>query len=138
MSQYGNYWFASAGGFGDPERVSQSAFEAFTSNGTYSTWNYAGYTASGGNTLTLASPGSNQFAEHNTTKSGGFEGHTFVQFSDNGFAWGLAAMFNTSTAAEASEAYLETVTSTYTIFRKHPADYTYLNYYKDVSFHLHK
>ena len=134
MSQYGNYWFASAGSsFGDPSRVSQTDFQGFTANGTYSTWNYAGYTASGGNTLTLASPGSNQFAEHNTTKTDGFLGHSFVQFSDNGFAWGLAAMFNTSTAAEASEAYLETVTSTYTIFRKHPADYTYLQLYKDGS-----
>ena len=130
MSQYGNYWFASSGpSYGDPSRVSQSDFEGFTSNGTHSTWNYAGYSATGGNTLTLASPGSNVFREHNTTKTDGFLGHTFVQWSFSGYAWGLASMFSTSTAAEASEAYLETVTSTYYIFRKHPADHTYFNFY---------
>lgn len=134
MSLYGDLWFASSGSsYGDPSRVSQSDFEGFTENGTYSTWAYNGYSASGGNTLTLASPGSNTFKEHNTTKTDGFLGHTFIQFSDNGFAWGLAGMFNTSTAAEASEAYLETVTDTYTIFRKRLADWTYLNYYKDGS-----
>ena len=58
---------------------------------------------------------------------------SFVQYSFNGYAWGLADLFNTSTSAEASGTYLETVTSTYTIFRKHPADYTYLQLYKDGS-----
>ena len=116
-------------GFGDPERISQSDFESFTDNGTHATWTYNGYSATGGNVLTLASPGGNTFREHNTIKPDGFEGHTFVQFSFSGYAWGLAAMFNTSTSAEATEAYLETVTSTYTMFRKHPADYTYMNFY---------
>ena len=52
-------------GFGDPERVSQSDFESWTDQtATYSTWSYDGYTASGGNKLTLASPGGNQFKEH--------------------------------------------------------------------------
>ena len=60
---------AGAGGVSDPERISQSDFESFTDNGTHATWTYNGYTASGGNVLTLASPGSNQFAEHNTYKS---------------------------------------------------------------------
>ena len=115
--------------YGDPERVSQDDFEGFTSNGTFSTWTYNGYSATGGNVLTLASPGSNTFKEHNTTKTDGFLGHSFVQWSFRGYAWGLAAMFNTSTAAEASEAYLETVTSTYTIFRKYLSHYTFLNFY---------
>ena len=117
-------------GFGDPERVSQSSFESWTDqSATYSTWAYNGYTASGGNTLTLASPGSNAFKEHNTYKSDGFQGHSFVQFSFSGYAWGLAGMFNTSTSAEASGTYLETVTDTYTIFRKRLADWTYFNFY---------
>ena len=90
-------------GGGDPSRISQSDFEAITDDGTYSTWTYNGYSATGGNVLTLASPGGNTFREHNTIKPDGFEGHTFVQFSFSGYAWGLAAMFNTSTSAEASE-----------------------------------
>ena len=54
---------ASAGGAAaDPERVTQSSFESWTDqSATYSTWSYDGYTASGGNKLTLASPGSNAF-----------------------------------------------------------------------------
>ena len=129
-----HYLFGGSAGFGDPERVSQSSFESWTDqSATYSTWTYNGYDHANGNVLTLASPGSNQFAEHNTYKSGGFEGHSFVQYSFHGYAWGLAALFNTSTSAEASGTYLETVTSTYTIFRKHPADYTYFNFYADGS-----
>ena len=126
---------ASAGGAAaDPSRVSQSDFESWTDqSATYSTWTYNGYDHANGNVLTLASPGSNAFRENNTYKSGGFEGHSFVQYSFDGYGYGLAGMFTTSTSAEASGTYLETVTSTYTIFRKHPADYTYLNYYKDGS-----
>ena len=117
--------------YGDPERVSQTDFESWTDqSATYSTWSYDGYTASGGNKLTLASPGGNNFKEHNTYKSDGFLGHSFVQFSFSGYAWGLAAMFNTSTSAEASGTYLETVASTYNIFRKYPLDYTYINFYQ--------
>ena len=131
MSQYGNLWFASSGpSYGDPSRVTQSSFESWTDqSATFSTWSYDGYTASGGNKLTLASPGSNQFKEHNTYKTDGFLGHSFVQWSFSGYAWGLAGMFNTSTSAESSGSYLETVTSTYNIFRKTLSHWTYMNFY---------
>ena len=121
------------GGAADPTRISQSDFEGFTANGTYSTWTYNGLAATGGNVLTLASPGSNTFKEHNTTKSGGFLGHSFIQQSNNGYGFVGFAIFETSTGAEASEGYLETVTNTYTIFRKHPADYTFFYTYSSVN-----
>jgi len=116
-------------GFGDPERVSQSDFEGFTANSTYSTWSYDGYTASGGNKLTLASPGSNAFREANTTKTDGFQGHSFVQYSFEGYGYGLTALFTTSTSAESSVTYLETVTDTYVINRKRLASFVYLDTY---------
>ena len=114
---------AGAGGVSDPERISQSDFESFTDNGTHATWTYNGYTASGGNVLTLASPGSNTFKEHNTIKSGGFTGHSFIQFTCNGYGYNGFAIFNYTGT---TESYLETVTSTYVITRKHPADYNFL------------
>ena len=114
---------AGAGGAAaDPERISQSDFQSFTDDGTYATWAYNGYTASGGNTLTLASPGSNAFKEHNTIKSGGFTGHSFIQFSTNGYGFNGFAIFEYTGT---TESYLETVTSTYVITRKHPADYSF-------------
>ncbi len=119
-----------SGGLGDPERVSQSDFESWTDqSATHSTWSYDGYTASGGNKLTLASPGSNAFSEHNTYKSGGFEGHSFVQYSFDGYGYGLTALFTTSTGAESSGTYLETVTDTYVINRKRLASFVFLDTY---------
>ena len=114
---------AGAGGAAaDPERISQSDFESFTDNGTHATWTYNGYSASGGNVLTLASPGSNTFKEHNTIKSGGFTGHSFIQFSCNGYGFNGFAIFNYTGT---DQNHLETVTSTYVITRKHPADYSF-------------
>ena len=86
MSQYGIIGLRVLGHHSDPSRVSQSDFEGFTSNGTRSTWNYGGYSATGGNTLTLAS--AVMFSEHNTTKTDGFLGHTFT-WSFSGYAWDL-------------------------------------------------
>ena len=122
---------ASAGGAAaDPERVSQSSFESWTDqSATYSTWTYDGYSASGGNKLVLASPGSNAFREHNTYKSGGFEKHSFVQYSFDGYGYGLAGMFTTSTSAESSGTYLETVTDTYVINRKRLSSWVYFDTY---------
>ena len=122
---------ASAGGAAaDPERVSQSSFESWTDqSATYSTWTYNGYDHANGNVLTLASPGSNAFRENNTYKSGGFEGHSFVQYSFDGYGYGLAGMFTTSTSAEASGTYLETVSNSYVITRKTLASWVYFDTY---------
>ena len=115
---------ASAGGAAaDPERISQSDFESYTDNGTYATWTYNGYAATGGNVLTLASPGSNDFKEHNTIKSGGFTGHSFIQFSCNGYGYNGFAIFNYTGT---TESYLDGVSGGGVITRKNPADYNYL------------
>ena len=115
-------------GFGDPSRVSQSDFESWTDqSATYSTWTYDGYSASGGNKLVLASPGSNAFRENNTYKTDGFQGHSFVQYSFDGYGYGLGGMFTTSTSAEASGTYLETVTDTYVITRKRLSSWVYFD-----------
>ena len=111
-------------GGGDPTRISQSDFEAITHDGTYATWTYNGYSATGGNVLTLASPGGNTFREHNTIKSGGFEGHSFVQFSCNGYGFVGFSIFETSTGAEADEGYLETISGN-NIFRKYPTHHSF-------------
>ena len=118
------------GAAADPERISQTDFESFTDNGTYATWTYNGYSATGGNVLTLASPGSNTFREHNTIKNGGFTGHSFIQSSNNGYGFNGFAIFNYTGT---DEGYLETVTSTYTIFRKYPADYTFFYCHSSVN-----
>ena len=60
--------------------------------------------------------------EHNTIKSGGFTGHSFIQFTTNGYGYNGFAIFQYTGT---TESYLETVTSTYVITRKHPADYSF-------------
>ena len=120
-------------GFGDPERVSQSDFEGFTASSTYSTWTYNGYSHANGNTLILASPGGNNFKEANTNKSDGFQGHSFVQYSFDGYGYGLGGMFTTSTGAETAVTFLETVTDTYVITRKKLASWVYFDTYADGS-----
>ena len=82
MAQYGNQWFASAGGSGFTEFTS-SQFQAITSNTTYSTFTYDDSTY--GDYLTLASPGGNTFRNANTTIENGFAKHTYIQWQINGY-----------------------------------------------------
>ena len=62
----GTNWFNNSYGAGDPESISQSNFEAWFQSGTLSTFTYEDSTY--GNYLQLASPGGNNFKEHNSIK----------------------------------------------------------------------
>lgn len=77
--------------------------QGYTDNGTYSTWTYGDATY--GDYLTLASPGGNSFAEHNTTKSGGFPSNSFIEWEISGFAYCGFGTTTTNASAEASEAW---------------------------------
>lgn len=83
--------------------VSQSDFESYFTNGTYSTFTFSDATY--GNYLTLASPGGNNFREHNTIKSGGFTAGTFIEWEISGYGFCGFGTTTTNASAEASEAW---------------------------------
>lgn len=86
------------------EEDTSATVQTYTGNGTYSTWTYGDATY--GDYLTLASPGGNSFAEHNTTKSGGFT-NSFIEWEINGYGWAGFGTTTTNASAEASEAWYE-------------------------------
>jgi hypothetical protein len=82
---------------------SSATVQTYTGNGTYSTWTYGDATY--GDYLTLASPGGNSFAEHNTTKSGGFPSDSFIEWEISGYGFCGFGTTTTNASAEASEAW---------------------------------
>jgi len=82
---------------------SSATVQGYTDTGTYSTWTYGDATY--GDYLTLASPGGNGFAEHNTTKSGGFPSDTFIEWEISGYGFCGFGTTTTNASAEASEAW---------------------------------
>ena len=102
MALSNEQWNAPSGG-GDPTPISQTDFESFTENGTWSTFTYDDATY--GNYLVLAGHnGQNTFLEHNTVKPNGFTGHSYIQWQINGYAW---AFFTTFTGTSTTENYFE-------------------------------
>ena len=93
----------SGGSFVDED--SSATVQTYTGNGTYSTWTYGDATY--GDYLTLASPGGNNFREHNTTKSGGFPSDSFIEWEINGYGWAGFGTTTTNASAEASEAWYD-------------------------------
>lgn len=90
----------SGGTFEDTD--SSATVQGYTANGTYSTWTYGDSTY--GDYLTLASPGGNNRAAHNTTKSGGFT-NSFIEWELNGYGYASFGLTTTNASAEASESY---------------------------------
>ena len=93
----------SGGSFLDED--TSATVQTYTANGTYSTWTYGDATY--GDYLTLASPGGNSFAEHNTTKSGGFPSDSYIEWEISGYAYCGFGTTTTNAAAEASEAWYD-------------------------------
>ena len=111
-------------GGGDPEAITQANFESWFTSGTLSTFTYEDSTY--GNYLVLASPGGNNFKEHNSIKPGGFSKHSYIQWQINGYGWAFFSIFQSTTTTEnyldgqsGSNAYNKTVgefTAGYTYF----------------------
>lgn len=93
----------SGGSFVDED--TSATVQTYTANGTYSTWTYGDATY--GDYLTLASPGGNSFAEHNTTKSSGFPSGSFIEWEISGYGYCGFGTTTTNASAEASEAWYD-------------------------------